>query len=365
MKKIVKLIALLIASSVLFIACKTTVDKKEEPKKAEEKVETTEAKEETKTEELSEEEQWKKEPAYGKPFKIGYNGGLCTGGPGIAKALGMFDEVGVDVELVKTDSTIGTVDLVGTGKVQMVTNHISAMTVPAVNGVNMVFKKGVQTGCKSLYVLKDGPIKSTKDLIGKSVGLPNGIGNSDHNIALRFMNHDGIDPKDITWKPVESSASILALQNGEIDSVILSDQFAEKFMQDGTLEVIRSLTWDDDFKKEPCCIYAFNKTFAEENPITVKKVTEALFKMSDYVAHNVKEATQVLFDNNWASGDFDQAVRMMESYDWQCSNEMTGTTLKDILEDYKKFGVITSDKSADELLAELWQPEDFKHDNEK
>ncbi len=179
------------------------------------------------------------------------------------------------------------------------------------------------------------------------------------------MNHDGIDPNEIVWKPVESSASILALQNGEIDSVILSDQFAEKFMNDGTLAVIRSLTWDDDFKKETCCIYAFNKDFNEQNPITAKKMTAALFEVSDYIAHNVKEATQVLFDNNWASGDFDQAVRMMESYDWQCSNNMTEKTLKDILDDYKKFNIVTNEKSSDELLSELWSPEDFKHDNEK
>lgn len=369
--------AIIIAALMFLTACNTTVNKTDEKStepetKTEETTETKEETKEEKTEEktdesadASEEEAWKKEPAYGKKVKIGYNGGLCTGAPGIAQALGMFKDEGVDVELVKMDGTVGTVDAVGTGQVDMVTNHISAMVVPATNGINMVFKKGVQTGCKSLYVLKDGPINSTKDLVGKSVGLPNGIGNSDHNIAIRFMNHDGIDPKEITWKPVESSASILALQNGEIDSVILSDQFAEKFMNDGTLKVIRSLTWDDDFKKEPCCIYAFNKDFNEKNPITAKKMTAALFKVSDYIAHNVKEATQVLFDNNWASGDFDQAVRMMESYDWQCSNDMTETTLKNILDDYKKFNIVTNEKSSDELLNELWKPEDLKHDNEK
>lgn len=372
MKRLTAVLAVVLASLMLFSACKTTVNEEKKDStttetQTEENKDTTEENKDT-TEansEISEEEAWKKEPAYGKPVKIGYNGGLCTGAPGIADALGMFKKQGLDVELVKMDGTVGTVDAVGTGKVDMVTNHISAMVVPATNGINMVFKKGVQTGCKSLYVLKDGPIKSTKDLVGKSVGLPNGIGNSDHNIAIRFMNHDGIDPNEIVWKPVESSASILALQNGEIDSVILSDQFAEKFMNDGTLAVIRSLTWDDDFKKETCCIYAFNKDFNEQNPITAKKMTAALFEVSDYIAHNVKEATQVLFDNNWASGDFDQAVRMMESYDWQCSNDMTEKTLKDILDDYKKFNIVTNEKSSDELLSELWCPEDFKHDNEK
>ena len=203
MKRLTAIMAVLLACLMLFTACKTTVneEKKENTTtetQTEENKDTTEA-----NSEMSEEEAWKKEPAYGKPVKIGYNGGLCTGAPGIADALGMFKKQGLDVELVKMDGTVGTVDAVGTGKVDMVTNHISAMVVPATNGVNMVFKKGVQTGCKSLYVLKDGPIKSTKDLVGKSVGLPNGIGNSDHNIAIRFMNHDGIDPNDIVWKPVE------------------------------------------------------------------------------------------------------------------------------------------------------------------
>lgn len=367
MKRLNIILALMLACVMMFTACKTTVNNTEatDTKQTEATDKNTEKNNDSsKSEDMSEEEAWKKEPAYGQKIKIGYNGGLCTGAPGIAKALGYFEKQGLDVDLVSMDSTVGTVDAVGTGKVDMVTNHISAMLVPATNGINMVFKKGVQTGCKSLYALKDGAVKSTKDLVGKSIGLPNGIGNSDHNIAIRFMNHDKIDPADIIWKPVESSASVLALQNGDIDAVVLSDQFAEKFVNDGTLSVIRSLTWDEDFKKEPCCIYAFNKDFNEKNPITAKKMTAALFEVSDYIAHNTKEATQVLFDNNWASGDFDQAVRMMESYDWQCSNDMTEKTLKNILDDYKKFNIVTNEKSSDELLDELWKPEDLKHDNE-
>lgn len=362
MNKLIKVIAVIMACLFMFTACKTTVNNDKKDDKA--PAETTDKTEETSTDAAtkdagSEEEAWKKEPAYGKAIKIGYNGGLCTGGPGLASALGMFKEEGIDTEVVNVQSKV---DAIGTGKVDLTCDHIATLLVPAVNGVDMEFKAAAQTGCKSLYVLDKGEINSTADLKGKAIGLPDGIGNSDHNIALRFLNHDDIDPKDVKFLPVEGSASILALENGEIQAVVLSDQFAEKFVNEGKIKMIRSLTYDDDFKLEPCCIYAFNKTFAKENPITAKKITKVLFKVSDYIQNNIEEATQTLFDNNWASGDFDQAVRMMKSYNWQVTNEMTSTALRNILDDYKQFGVITSDKSTDELLGEVWHEEDFKHE---
>ena len=129
MKRLTAVLAVVLASLMLFTACKTTVNEEKKDStttetQTEENKDTTEENKDT-TEansEVSEEEAWKKEPAYGKPVKIGYNGGLCTGAPGIADALGMFKKQGLEVELVKMDGTVGTVDAVGTGKVDMVTN---------------------------------------------------------------------------------------------------------------------------------------------------------------------------------------------------------------------------------------------------
>ena len=42
---------------------------------------------------------------------------------------------------------------------------------PAFNGVDMVFARAAQTGCRSLYVLNNSDIKSTKDLVGKEVAI--------------------------------------------------------------------------------------------------------------------------------------------------------------------------------------------------
>lgn len=353
MKFKLKSLIFIIAIAVMLTACNTTVDKKSEDKKDNE---TTEASKPMTEEE--ENEAWKKEAFYGKTIKVGYNGGLCTGGPGVAKVLGLFEKNGLDVEIVNVQSFT---DAIGTGKVQMISDHIATMLVPAVNGIDMTIKAGAQTGCKSLYVLNNDKINSTKDFIGKSIGLLDGIGNS-QNIAYRFLNHDNVDINDVKFVPVDPAASILALENGEVDGLVLSDQFAEKFVNEGKIKMIRSLTYDDDFKEEPCCVYLLNKTFEKENPITAKKITKVLFEAGDYIANNIEDATQIMFDNNWASGDFDQAVRMMKSYNWKVTNDMTGTALRSCIDDYKKFGVIKTEKSTDEILKDLWHPEDFKHD---
>lgn len=303
--------------------------------------------------ELSEDEAWKLEPAYGQTIKIGYNGGLCTASPAVALIKGFYEQNGINAEVVKVQSGI---DSIGTNQVQVYTTHIAEFLVPTVNGVGAVFTTGAQTGCKSLYVLNDSNINSTGDLVNNTVAIPNGIGGSDHNIALRFFNHDDIDPTTVNFKPVETSAVILAMQNGEIQGAILSDQFAESFMEDGTLKVIRSLTWDEDFKNEPCCIHALNKEFAKENPITTKKITLAIKQAAYWIEENKEEATQVIFDNDWASGDFDQCVRMMESYNFKISDEHTEETLINIINDYKSFGLIDANLDTDKTLSAIWNP---------
>lgn len=339
MRKI--LISILIC--VIFISCT--------PK--EEKEARTAVQDEKSKANLTEDEAWKLEPMYGKQILIGYNGGICVSAPGLAKAKGYFDKYGIDAKVVNMKSKL---DTIGTGRVHLVTDHIATLLVPAVNGIDMVFTTGAHTGCKSLYVLNNDKINATNDLIGKIVAVPDGIGDSDHNIALRFFNHDNIPPNKIKFRQVEITASILALENNQIQAVVLPDQFAEKFMQEGKIKIIRSLTFDEDFKQEPCCVHAFNKTFAQENPITVKKMTAALKEVSNWTQNNIEEAAQTLFDNNWASGDFDQAVRMMKTYNWTISDEHTETALKNIINDYKTFGLISADKNTQEVLNAVWNP---------
>lgn len=300
-----------------------------------------------------EEEACKKEPAYGTTIKIGYNGGACLGGFGIALSEGFYEKEGLDVEIVNMTSAT---DALGTGQVSVAGDHIATLLVPTVNGVNLTFTTPSQTGCKSLYVLADSDIQKTSDLIGKTIAVPDGIGMSDQNITMRYLSKDGIDPqKDVNYKVVTNDAIVQALQNGEVQAGNLSDQFAAPFVEDGTLRYIRSITWDEDFSKEPCCVHAINSDFLEANPIISKKLTRAFRDACLWIEDNKEEATDILLENNWASGDRDLVLEMMNSWDFGITDEDCEAALKDVLNDYKSFDLIQFDDTQ-KTLDQIWAP---------
>ena len=238
---------------------------------------------------------------------------------------GFYEAEGLKTEIVRFQGLQG--DSVGTGKIDVTGDHIATMLIPAINGVKMKFTTGIHSGCKSLCVLNDSPYKTTRDLIGKTFAIPDGIGASDQNITMRFLANDGLDPlKDVKYKVAEPGAAVLAMKAGEIQCAILGDQFIQPFLKDGTLRVIRSLTHDDDFKIEACCIHAVNLDFYEQNPITVKKLTRAV------------------------------VAGIFKYFDYSITDKATEETLKRIIKDYKTFGLLPKNLDNDEALKRVWDP---------
>ncbi len=307
-----------------------------------------------------EEEAWKQEPAYGRTIRIGYNGGLCLGAFGVAQIMGFYEAEGLQTEIVRMSGGGGagamTVDGLGTGKIDVTGDHIATMLVPTVNGVRMKFTAGIHTGCKSLYVLTNSDIQNTSDLVSKAIAVPEGIGASDHNIALRLLNKDQVDPRSVRWRVVESGAAVLALQHGEIAAALLSDQFAKQFLDNGTLRIIRSMTFDQDFREETCCVHAVALDFYEQNPITVKKLTRAHEAASAWMSDHPQEAVQLLQEHRWTSGDYVPVLEIFQSYNFGISDELTEATLRNVIDDYKALGLIDSRHDTEELLNRVWDP---------
>lgn len=360
MKK--RFLSLLLATVVLAGAtgCGQAAKKKEEAKPAQQAATSAEKTKLTIADvDLNDpkiEEQWKKEPRYGTKLIFAYNGGLCTSGLGIAKVKGFLEKEGLEAEIQNIPNAM---DAIGTGKADANTDHISTSLVPAVNGVNAVFTRGAQTGCKSLYVLKDSDIQKTSDLIGKQVAIHDAIGGSDHNIALRFFARDKVDQAKLKFKVIETAATVQAMQNGEVQASIFSDQFAKKFVDQGLLRPIRSITFDDDFKVEPCCVLILNKDFVEQNPITAAKLTRAHKAASDWIEENKQEASAVINANHWGSGNVESDRQFLETYNFKVSDEQAEKSLINVIEDYKTFKLINSYIKTDEALAKVWRP--MKH----
>lgn len=294
------------------------------------------------------------EPRYNTPIKMGFDGDLCMAGQNLAEIKGYFKDKGIDIEFINTQNGK---DALSTGQIDVMTGEFGSLIVPATKGLNYVFSTSSHSGCKSLYVLNENKdLQKTSDLLGKSVAVTNGIGNSGHNTLLRFLVHDDVNPDDIKVKPVEKSAVIQSLEKGEIQGAVLDDQFAQEFLQKDIIRPIRSLTTDEDFGKEVCCVAAFNKDFVNNNPMLAELVAEAIDEGNTFAAENPEESIKLLQEKNFAEGDPKVAADLLKSYDYSLTNEDGETTIRSYFNDYKKLGLIPDKKSTDELVKELWRP---------
>lgn len=301
-----------------------------------------------------EQEAMKKEPAYGKTIRYWLSDG-CTSGPVVADKLGYYAEAGLTAEGVKGTSYT---EALGTGSAEVAVGHIATMLVPCTNGVDLTFVGGAHIGCKSLYVLADSEYQSTSDMVGTKIAVPNGIGASDYNITSLLLDADGINPQqDVELIQVETSACVAAMESGEISGALLSDTFAYHMVEEGKLRCVRSLTWDEDFQQEPCCIIAMNATYVKENPIHAKVITACVKRAHNWMRSNPEEATQLLIDEGLNSEDFDMNVELNQSLYFGLSDDFTEAGLKDIASDYIRLGLITATDDLDTVMEKAWNPQ--------
>lgn len=293
-----------------------------------------------------------KEPAYGQPVKFYMSDG-CTSGPTVADDKGFYAEAGLTSEGFKGTSYT---EALGTNQATVAVGHIATMLVPITNGVDLTFVGGAHIGCKTLYVLADSEYKTTADLKGTKVSVPNGIGASDYNITCLLLDADGIDPqKDLELMQVSSDACVAAMERGEISAALLSDTFAYAMVKEGKLRAVRSLL-DSDFQDENCCVIAMNRTFTQENPVHAKKIVQAVQKAHAWMRENNEECTQLLLDRGWNGGDFDMNVMINNSLQFGLESGFTAKTLEEVVGRYVRLGLITNMDNVDEIMELAWNP---------
>ena len=292
------------------------------------------------------------EPAYGQPI-LYYMSDGCTSGPTVAAHLGFYAEAGLESEGVKGTSYT---EALGTGQATVAVGHIATMLVPCTNGVDLTFVGGAHIGCKSIYVLADSEYNTTADLKGTAISGPNGIGASDYNITCLLLDADGINPQtDVTLTQVSTDACVAAMERGEISGALLSDTFAYNMVKEGKLKCIRSLL-DEDFADENCCVIAMNATFVKENPTIAKKVVQAVQKAHSWMRENPEDATTMLIEQGWNSGDYEMNVMLNNSLQFGLAQDFTETTLTDVVGRYIRLGLITSMDNVEEVMAKAWTP---------
>jgi len=296
--------------------------------------------------------------ALSRTIHIGYDGGLCQGAIAVAQFKGYFAAEGLNTELTRTGGTAdNTRDALAGGKIDTSAGMIAGWLKPITNGIDLRFTVGLHTGCSSAFVLADS--NTTKFQKSQVVAITGGIGGIYHNIAYRFIAHDGFVPEDFSWRDFPADQILLILQNKQADVAVIGDQLAEKWVADGTLRRIRSQHADDDFKNEACCVMGIAGPFFDANPVASEKISRAVYRASKWIEEsdeNKRETAKILLENNYISGTEEYAYQLLKLFHFGLSNATTEKSVYDSVDEYHALGVISKDVKVDDIKRQIWKP---------
>jgi len=136
----------------------------------------------------------------------------------VAKELGLFEEAGLDVELVPPADPSIVPRAIASGKAEIGIHYQPNLYLDHDAGVSLVrFGTLVETPLNTLTVLADGPIKELKDLEGKKIGFS--VSGFEDAIISRMLGSAGVDKDKIELVNVNFALSP-SLISGQVDATI-------------------------------------------------------------------------------------------------------------------------------------------------
>jgi NitT/TauT family transport system substrate-binding protein len=143
----------------------------------------------------------------------------------IAKDMGIFDEVGLDVEFKSFEGGVDALRGGLSGGLDVVGTSSDPLFAAVQQGANV---KAIGTYAPKLSVsaVSAADVKTPKDLKGKKIGTPGGVGAFSEVMARLLLQTNGMTPQDVQYVNVTTAGRVPGLVNKQIDMSILHiDQY--------------------------------------------------------------------------------------------------------------------------------------------
>jgi NitT/TauT family transport system substrate-binding protein len=144
--------------------------------------------------------------------QLGWTKGVQFGGDFMAQELGLFRKERLDVRLAAGGPGTDYRTIVASGRALVSESNPAGMIEAALQGQPLIaFAAIYQRDPSCIISAAARPIRSLKDMVGKTIGLPNNI----RGQISALMRRSGIDPAGVRFVPVGSDASMLVA--GQVD----------------------------------------------------------------------------------------------------------------------------------------------------
>jgi len=287
-------------------------------------------------------------------LRAGYT---CEGTLFAAQAQGYFRDEGLDLTVIAVSSG-------SEASAEMMKGNIDAMQDPAwtlispllpkgMNVGDMVATAGLQRGSMGIVVAADSPLRSVSDLRGLKVSAGD---------RWRFMfgqplSTAGLDPKkDIDWQPALPPAKVAeAIKTGQVAAAMVHQPYAAVIESLGVGRILiaqNTPPHQDDY----CCSVIIPGELVRSDRKKAAAITRALMRGSAWIQAHPSESAQLLIDVKHATAPLADNQRAMAALDFFPSVEVTRRNTLDILQRFKRLGLLESTTDEEALLERIFVP---------
>ena len=228
-------------------------------------------------------------PAEVDSIKIGYSAWPGWFPLAVAEQAGIFDQVGLDVDLVYFADYIASIDAMAAGELDFVTQTLNDTMASVAFGSDQVIVVVNDNSTGNDKIICDGSINSIEDMAGKTVAAEAGV--VDHFLLDQGLASVGMTEDDIDFRGVLTDAAAAGFAGGEFDCVgVFAPFWITALEREGSHEVFSSADFPGLI---PDHIVA-TRDIVDGNPAAVQKLVDAWYLTLDYMQDNPDEATTIM-----------------------------------------------------------------------
>jgi NitT/TauT family transport system substrate-binding protein len=207
----------------------------------------------------------------------------------VAEEAGIFEDVGVNVELVWFEGYLDSINAFAAGQLDGNTQTLNdtIASVGAGSDQVIVLTNDNSTGNDQIIVTED--IQSIEDLAGTTIGVEVGV--VDHFLLLLGLESAGMTADDLEIVNLETGAAAAAFASGQMDGVGVFAPFTtQALLREGAHPLFTSA----DFPGAIPDHLAVSRELIDERPEDVQKLIEAWFLTLEWMEENRDEALETM-----------------------------------------------------------------------
>ena len=202
----------------------------------------------------------------------------------IAQQQGYFADQGLDVELVRGSDPASLLAQVVSGDVNIgigswinvATSASKGVPVKVIGGNGLVDPTSDNSG---VLVAKDSPVKSLKDLSGKTIGVV-GVKTGGDIPVLQAIEGAGVDVDTVKEVAIPYAGMQAALERKTVDAVMAADSFYHQLVSAGYVSISNPVR--EYQSNMPVTVWTATAPWLAQNATTAKKFTAAMTEAVAY-----------------------------------------------------------------------------------